>query len=325
MATTKYSQTIKGNKKAAESQKRLVDLLTRQVVARDKGRKNLSKQYANARNRNLASRRSVVRDLIRGQNTALQGYDRSEKDAQANVGTATASARLNRTREGANAMAELSNYQAGLTDRIKGMGASLRAVKANLDPVASDYQNAVTSLNNSIGDLNASTQTNINNELRQQNVNDAQAFAEFSAGNQQAYADLVDLFGQRGSAYEQMADILSDKKSTTKSTGTTNVKTTQKDSIKETKGSKKAVKGVEGSYDSAGRAAELLAGWQGKTFTAPIKTIAQMNAETSDPGLKFTAAAMKTNQSNLDELGNSGTLRKLADAEGSRLRRRVEA
>jgi hypothetical protein len=48
-------------------------------------------------------------------------------------------------------------------------------------------------------------------------------------------------------------------------------------------------------------------------------TIDRMNA--TDPARAFRAAEMKANKSNLDELANAGTLRKLAGPEGSKLRK----
>lgn len=325
MATTKYKQTIEGNKDAAAAFQRQADLLAAQIRAREAGRKNLVSQYRNARTRNATTRRSVVKDLLTGFRTAEEGYGRAETDATSNLGTTTASSRLNRAREGSSAMAELSNMQAGETDRIKGMAASLRNMQANLQGGANDYGSAITSINNSLGDLNASTQTNINNELRQENVNNAQAFSEFSAGNQQAYADLVDLYGQRGAAYESMADALVDKISETKSSGTKNVKVTQEDEYDTNPESRAAVRGAEANFASSGQAAQNLAAWMGRTFTDQIKTIDQMNAESNDPNMRFQAAAMKANQSNLDELANAGTLRKLAAPEGSKLRKKEVA
>jgi hypothetical protein len=41
--------------------------------------------------------------------------------------------------------------------------------------------------------------------------------------------------------------------------------------------------------------------------------------------MRYTAAAMKQNKSNLDELANAGTLRKVKDAEGSKLRKKLVA
>lgn len=322
MATTKYKQTIKGNKDAAAAFQRQADLLAKQIRARNQGRKNLTGQYKNARTRNRATRRSVVKDLLGGFRTAQEGYDRAEEDATANLGTTTASSRLNRAREGSNAMAEIANMGGGITDKIKAMGASLRALNSNLQGGASDYQNAVTNINNSLGDLNTNTETNINNELRQENVNNAQAFAEWSAGNQQAYADLVDLYGQQGATYESMAEALADKKSKTKSSGTKSVKSTQEDYLDHNDESRAAIRNVLGANAGSANAANQLAAWMGRTFTDQIKTIDQMNAESGDD---FVRAAMKENQSNLDEVGNGGSLRKLADAEGSKLRKTVQA
>lgn len=324
MATTKYKQTIKGNKDAAAAFQRQADLLAKQIKARNQGRKNLTKQYSNARLSNRNTRVQVVKDLLAGFRTAQEGYDRSEKDAAGNLGTVTSSSRLNRAREGSNAMAEIANMGGGITDKIKAMGASLRGLNANLQGGANDYGNAITSINNSLGDLNTGTQTNINNELRQERTNNAQAFAELSAGNQQAYADLVDLYGQQGATYESMAEALADKKSNTKSSGTKSVKSTQEDELDHNDESRAAIKQVLGANAGSANAANQLAAWMGRTFTEQALTIDQMNAQAGNPANRFTAAAMKENQSNLDELGNGGSLRKLADAEGSKLRKRVE-
>lgn len=325
MATTKYTQTIKGSKAAAATFQRQADLLQKQAEARWRSREGLDAQYANARARNEALRRSRVADVLSGFRTAQEGYDRSEKDTTANLGTTVEGSRLNRAREGANAMAELSNLQAGETDRIKGMAASIRALKVNVDQGVSDYANAITSINNSLGDLNTSTLTNVNNELREQNSNNAQAFAEWSAGQQQAYADLVDLYGQRGSAFEEMAMALADKKSTSKQSGTTSIKSSQTDTIKQNKASKAALSGAADSFNRSAWAANAMADQMAQSFKDEITTIDQMNAAESNPLMKYSAAAMKQNQSNLDELENRATLKKLAAPEGSVLRKKVEA
>jgi len=325
MATTKYKQTIKGSKDAAKTFQRQAELLRQQIKARQRSRTGLVNQYRNARLRNDSLRKSRVTDVLGGFNTALEGYNRSEKDATANLGATVGESRLNRAREGTSAMAELSNMQAGETDRIKGMAASIRALKINVDQGVSDYANAVTSINNSLGDLNTSTRTNINNELREQNSNNAQAFAELSAGQQQAYADLVDLYGQMGSAHEEAAMALADKKSSTTSSGTTSIKSTQKDSIKQNKRSRREIDLAKQSFKGSAQNANYLADQMGKTFTDQIQTIEQMNAKEANPLKRFNAAAMKQNQSNLDELENRATLKKLAAPEGSKLRKKVLA
>lgn len=197
MAKTTYKQTIRGNKATAASHQRAADLLGKQAAHRRRGMLGLQKQYKNALSQITATRKSVVRDLVAGQKTALEGLDRSESDAKSNLGEVGSSSRLNRAREGASAMAELSNLQAGETDRIKGMAASIRNMKVNLDGGASDYANAITSINNSIGELNTNTTTNINNALRDQHSNTSQAFGEYLTGKQQGYSDLVDLYGQQ--------------------------------------------------------------------------------------------------------------------------------
>jgi uncharacterized phage infection (PIP) family protein YhgE len=163
--TTTYNQTIKGHPAAAATHKRQANLLGRLITARKQGQTNLAGQYTNARARNLATRKSVVGDLLAGFNTAKEGYERSNTDAEANLGATTSASALNRAREGSNAMSELSNMQAGETDRIKGMSASIRAMKANMDNGASDYATAMTSINNSLGDLNTNVTSNINNAL----------------------------------------------------------------------------------------------------------------------------------------------------------------
>lgn len=325
MATTKYKQKIKGSKDAAAPHLRLAAMLQEQARAKEAARRNLKKQYINARSRNRVSRRRTVSDLVRGFSSAREGYDQAESDATANLGTVTNSSRLNRARENASAMAEIANMGGGLTDRIKAMAPAVRNLKANLDGGVNDYANAITGLNNSLRDLNSSTETNINNALTQENVSNAQAFAEWSAGNQQSYADMVDLFGQRGAALEEAAMALADKKSSSKSSGTKSVKSTQEDEIDHNDASRAQIRGVEQAQRQAVLAARNLAAWQGQTFKDQYVTIDQMNAETANPGLQFTRAAMKENQSNLDELANAGTLKKLADAEGSKLRKTVRA
>lgn len=324
MATTKYKQTIKGSKEAAASFQRQAALLQAQIAAREAGRQNLIKQYTNARSRNAETRRLEVKDLVEGFRTAEEGYERSEGDAEAALGEVTSSSRLNRVREGMSAMAEVANMQGGLTDRIKAMAASIRGMKANLDGGANDYGQAMTSINNSLGDLNTSTRTNVNNSLRQQNQSDAQAFAEYSAGHQQAYADLVDLYGQQGAAREEAALALADKKSESKSSGTKSVKSTQYDKIDHNDASRAELALVGQSYAGSAAAARSLAAWQGATFTGKALTIDQMNASLGSSEDRFEEAAMKENQSNLGQLANAGTLQKLTDAEGSKLRKKVE-
>lgn len=325
MAKTSYKQTIKGNKDAAASHKRQAALLAKLIAARKKGLGNLDAQLANARQRNANTRRSTVKDLLGQFESSKEGYDRSTTDAESNVGEVAGSSRLNRAREGTSAMAELSNMQAGETDRIKGMSASIRGLKANLDGGANDYAAAVTNINNSLGDLNTGVTTNINNSLREQNQQDASAFAEHTAGLQQGYADLVDLYGQHGSAWEQAADAQTNKKSVMKSKGTKNVTATQTENWDTTKGSRSAVKHAKSSFDKSAGAANLLADAMGRTFTEEALTIDEMNAQEADPTMRFTAAEMKQNRSNLDELENAGTLRKLAGPEGSKLRKKVVA
>lgn len=323
MAKTSYNQTIKGSKDSAATHKRQAELLARLIKARKQGRRNLRTQYTNAQLRNKNTRKSVVGDLLNSFKTAQAGYDRSTKDATGNLGTTASSSILNRAREGANAMSELSNMQAGETDRIKGMGASLRGLKANLDGGASDYASAITSINNSLGDLNSSVTSNINNALRQENTDNAAAFGEYSAGQQQAYADLVDLYGQQGSAYEQMADALADKNSKTNSSGTKHITTTQTNDIRYGSGGKLAINNAEDAFDSSAAAADKLAELQGLTFKDKIMTIDQMNASLKNPNNRFTEAEMKKNLSNLDSLANAGTLRKLEGPQGSKLRKRA--
>lgn len=322
MAKTSYKQTIKGSKSAAASYARQAKMLKGLIAARTKGRQNLTKQYDNARLRNENTRKSTVKDLLSGFSSAQEGYARSGKDAESTLGIAADSSRLNRAREGASAMAELSSMQAGETDRIKGMSASIRGMKANQDGGLNDYASAMTNINNSLGDLNSSVSTNISNALREQNTNDASAFGEYSAGRQQAYADLVDLYGQQGSAFEQMADAYSTKKSNTKSTGTKHIKTTQTDRTVATGLSKKAVKDAKKAFGNSELSADRLARVMGQKFTDPIMTIDNMNAAETDPTMRFNAAAMRENRSNADELSNAGTLRKLAGPEGSRLRKK---
>lgn len=321
---TTYNQTIKGSKVASATHKRQAELLQRLINARRQGEQNLIGQYTNARARNEATRKSVVSDLLNGFGTAKAGYDRSTKDTEGNLGTTATSSILNRVREGANAMSELSNMQAGETDRIKGMAASLRGLKVNLDSGTSDYASAITSINNSLGDLNSSVTSNINNALREQNTNDASAFGEYTAGRQQAYADLVDLYGQQGAAYEQVADTVANKTSKMVSSGTKNVTATQTDTIKYGKLGNQALNQAKSAFDSSGDAADQLAKLQGEKFTEGIMTIDQMNAA-SDPSQRFAEAELKKNLSNLSSLSNAGSLRKLAGPEGSTLRKRTTA
>ena len=325
MAKTSYKQTIKGSKSAAASHQRQAALLAKLIKARDAGRKNLSKQLSNARARNRDTRKGAVKDLLGQFESSKAGYDRSETDNNSNLDTSTGSAKLNRAREGTSALAELSNMQAGETDRIKGMAASIRGLKANLDSGVNDYATAITGINNSLGDLNTNITTNINNTLREQNQQDASAFGEYQAGQQQAYADLVDLYGQQGSAYEQAADALGTKTSTSKSTGTKNIKSTQSDSTSYSKDGKKMISGAKGAFDNSAKMANALAATMGKTFTEKALTIDEMNAQETDPSGRFYAAAMKENRSNLDELANAGTLRKMAGPEGSKLRKKEVA
>lgn len=320
MAKTSYNQTVRGNKDNAATYSRQAELLQRLIDARKHGRKTLKSQYTNAKMRNAATRKSVVDDLLNGFNTAVAGYDRSEKDAEANVGQTTSSSQLNRAREGAAAMTELSNMQAGETDRIKGMAAALRNMKANLDGGASDYASAMTGINNSLGDLNSSVTSNINNALREENTNNASAHTEWLAGRQQAYSDLVDLYGEQGAAYEQQADALADKNSVTHSKGTKHVTVTQTDKTKYGKKGRAAIDDAKFAFDKSGDAADRLAELQGNKFTDPIMTIAQMNAQA---GPNFIPAQTRANKSNLDDLANAGTLRKMATAEGSLLRKAV--
>jgi hypothetical protein len=268
----------------------------------------------------------------------MLGYDRSEEDATGNLGETTASSILNRAREAGNAMSEVSNLQGGETDRIKAMAASIRAMRSNIVGGVNDYASAITSINNSLGDLNTSNRTNINNALREQNIQDAQAFSEDLAGQQQAFADKVDLYGQKGAAHEQIADTLATKiskissqeSSSTSSSGTSSSTSTtgsssQFDDIKQNKRSRKAVKLAKQSFGLAGAEAYKLADAMGQTFNTPITTIDQMNAEETDPYMKYADAAMKENRSNLDELSNSGTLRKMKAPEGSKLRKKLVA
>lgn len=325
MAKTSYKQTIKGSKDKASSHKRQAELLDDLIKARNKGRKNLDKQLKNANARNADNRRSVVKDLLGGFKTAREGYDRSEVDNNANLSTVTEGSRLNRAREGTSAMAELSNMQAGETDRIKGMAASIRGLKANLDGGVGDYASAITGINNSLGDLNASVKTNINNALREENQQDAAAYGEYTAGQQQAYADMVDLYGQKGSAYEQMADAMKDTTSVSKSSGTKNITSTQTDTARYGTGAKGVLRQAERANDRSADMANKLAGAMGKTFTEKTMTIDQMNARETDPAMRFAAAEMKKNRSNLDDLANAGTLRKLAGPEGSKLRKKEVA
>ncbi len=324
MAKTTYKQTIKGSKDNSKSFERQADLLKKLVEARKDGKDNLDAQLANANRRNAETRKSVVADLVLGQQAASAGYDRSEKDNDANLGISAASSMLNRAREGTSAMAELSNMQAGETDRIKAMAASLRGMKANMDGGVSDYANAITSLNNSIGDMNTSVRTNINNALRDENTQNATAFGEYTSGRQQAYADIVDLYGQQGSAYEGMADALKTKTSTSRSSGTKNVVSTQSDSVSYGKLGKAAVSDAQKAFDRSANASQKLADEMGKTFTEGIKTIDQMNGEL-DPSMRYADVAMKQNNSNLDDLENRGTLRKMAAPEGATLRKKVPA
>jgi hypothetical protein len=323
--STSFKQTTQGTKSLTKSFKRQAQLLQAQANAREQGRQNLQFQLDNAKKRNKDTRRSVIKDLLAGDRTARLGYDRAEEDSTANLGITAASSRLNRAREGSNALAELSNNQGGLTDKIKAMAASVRNMKTNIEGGVSDYANAITSVNNSLGDMNTSTQTNINNALREQNTQDAQAFAEWSAGQQQAYADIVDLQGQKAAAHETMADTLAKHISKSKSTGTTDVVSNQTDSLQQTKQSRKQIKNVKRDIGASTDAANRLAAQMGQTFTDPIMTIDQMNAEEADPSMRYTAAAMKQNKSNLDELANAGTLRKVKDAEGSKLRKKLVA
>lgn len=323
MATTKYKQTIKGSKELAAAFQRQADLLDRQFKERARSGRGLDLQLRNAYARNSALRKSRQADILLGNKSALEGYDRAETDAISNLGTATEGSRLNRAREASNSMAEVANLGGGLTDRIKAMVPAIRNMAANVGNAVNDYASAVTGLNNSKSDLNTNTRTNLNNELREQNASNAAAFAEWSAGHQQRYADLMDISGQRGSALEEAAMALADKKSSTKSKGTKNVKSTQKDSIDHNDASRAVLKKVDTAFDHSAWASGRLADQMGRTFTSPILTIDQMNAESSNPNMKFTEAAMSQNQSNLDELENAGTLRKLKDAEGSKLRKRA--
>jgi hypothetical protein len=333
-----YTSKTRGSKNLIKPQKRQAQLLGVQIDAREKGRLNLKNQLDNAFARNKANRRSVVADLLAGQRTAMLGYDRSEEDATGNLGETTASSILNRAREAGNAMSEVSNLQGGETDRIKAMAASIRAMRSNIVGGVNDYASAITSINNSLGDLNTSNRTNINNALREQNIQDAQAFSEDLAGQQQAFADKVDLYGQKGAAHEQIADTLATKiskissqeSSSTSSSGTSSSTSTsgsssQFDDIKQNKRSRKAVKLAKQSFGLAGAEAYKLADAMGQTFNTPITTIDQMNAEETDPYMKYTDAAMKENKSNLDELSNSGTLRKMKAPEGSKLRKKLVA
>lgn len=325
MAKTTYKQTIKGNKDSSKSHERQANLLGRLVKAREEGRLNLDAQLANARTRNDNTRRSTVKDLLNQFESSKTGYDRAETDSESNLGEVASSSRLNRAREGMSATAEVSNMGGGITDRIKAMGPSIRNMKANMDGGANDYASAITGINNSLGDLNTGVTTNINNSLREQNQQNASAFGEYQSGQQQAYADIVDLYGQQGSAYEQMADALKDKTSVSKSKGTKNIKSTQTDSVKYGKSAKGALTKAQSSFDKSGDAAYKLADAMGATFTEEAQTIDQMNAGELDPSMRFTAAAMKQNKSNLDELANGGTLRKIADAQGSSLRKKAVA
>lgn len=328
MTSTSSKTTIKGSKETAATFQRQAELLRKQIEARNRSRYELKKQFQNAVVRNKDTRRGAVADLLKSFRTAQEGYNRSEKDAEGNLGITTASSRLNRAREGANAMAELSGMQAGETDRIKGMAASIRSMKSNLDNGANDYASAITGINNSLGDLNSSTSTNINNALREENTNNASAFAEFSAGQQQAFADLVDLFGQMGAAHEQAADALATKTSSVK--GKTNTlgtksKSTQSDKIKYGSKGQKEIDAAKASFGSSAKAANELADQMGKTFGFKTLRIDQMNSLETDPNMRYNAAAMKENQSNLDDLSNAGTLRKLAGPQGSTLRKRTLA
>ncbi len=318
---TSYVQTIKGDKATANTHRRQVKLLQRLAQSRRAGMKNLRGQYQNATGRNAENRRLEVADLVGGFKTSLAGYDRSTKDAETNLGTTTAGSQLNRAREGMNAMAELSNMQAGETDRIKGMAASVRGLQANLTGGASDYASAITSINNSLGDLNSTVRTNINNSLRAEDANNAQAFGEWTAGLQQGYSDLVDLYGQIGAEYEQVADSLATKTSKQNSTGTDHVKSTQTNTTTyKGTGGLKAIKNAQGAFGKAGDASDTLADLQGRAYKGDALTIDEMNAKLS-ADQRFTEAAMKENRSNLGDLANAGTLRKLAGPEGSKLRK----
>ena len=328
MPKTSSKTKVKGSKEAAAAFQRQAKLLHDQAAARKRSLGELGKQLDNAKSRNKDTRRSTIADLLGGFRTSSEGYDRSEKDNEGNLGITAASSRLNRAREGANAMAEVANLGGGLTDRIKAMAASIRNMKGNLDGGANDYASAITQINNSLGDLNTSTTTNINNALREENANDASAFAEWSAGQQQGYADLVDLYGQLGAAHEQAADALADKKSSVK--GKTNTKgtkssTTQTDDIKYGKKGKKELGYAKKAFGYSAANANKLADQMGAIFTDKAKTIDEMNAEEADPMMHFARAQLKKNQSNLGDLSNAGTLRKLSDAEGSTLRKKLIA
>lgn len=318
---TSYSQTIKGNKATANSHRRQARLLRRLAKSRREGMQNLRGQYQNATARNRKTRELEVADLLGGFKTAKEGYDRTTKDATGNLGTNVASSQLNRAREAQGAMAELSNMQAGETDRIKGMAASIRGMKANMDGGAADYASAITGVNNALGDLNSTVRTNINNSLRAEDSANASAFGEWTTGLQQGQSDLVDLYGQLGAEYESVADALATKTSKTNSTGTDHIKSTQTDTtIYKGTGGKKALGNANAAFDKAGDAADALADLQGRKYTGQALTIDQMNAKLG-AGNGFTDAAMKANESNLDELANAGTLRKLAGPEGSKLRK----
>lgn len=319
---TSYVQTIKGNKAEANTHRRQVRLLRRLARARREGMSNLRGQYDNALKRNADIRRLEVADLLGGFRTAQEGYDRSNTDAESNLGSTVSGSQLNRAREGMNAMSELSNMQAGETDRIKGMAASLRNMQVNMQGGASDYSNAITSINNSLGELNSTIRTNINNSLRGEDANNAQAFGEWTAGLQQGQSDLVDLYGQMGAEYEQVADSLATKTSKQNSTGTDHIKSTQTNTTTyKGTGGKKALGGAKDAFSKAAAAADKLADLQGRKYTGTALSIDQMNALEADPNMRFEEAAMKANQSNLDDLANGGTLRKLAAPEGSKLRK----
>ena len=319
---TSYVQTVHGNRKVADAHQRQADLLGQLIKSRQKGARQLKKQYKSAVRRYREVRKSTVADLIAGQKSAAEGYDRSQSDAEANLGNAASASVLNRAREGSHAMAELSNMQAGETDRIRGMSASLRNMKANLDGGASDYANAMTSINNALGDLNTTVSTNINNALREENASRAQAFAEHTAGLQQAQSDLVDLYGQQGSAYEQVTDALATKTSKTRSSGTKHVKSTQTDTTAYGKGSRSALRKAKKAFDNSADASRRLARLQGRTYKGKIKTIDEMNAGL-DLADRYKSLEARENRSNLDDLANAGTLQKLAAPEGSTLRKKV--
>lgn len=313
MAKTKYTQTVKGDiagaKRLARSGNLLLDL---SKISKTKGENALLQQMASYASIDEALGKETNL-LLEGFGKAQKNYDKMGQSNEAELGDTLSSARLNRSRERGAALSALQALGGGETDRLKAQAASLRSFNVNAQGGARSYEDALANLNASISDTNMQAKTNITNAANKADFNKREAFNEKLTAEGTALSEMLDQYGQAESLFNQASGAAETTKSTNTTSGSyKNQSSTQSQKAVSTKLSKQY-------DDSAVSAAKSL-----KDTATAISDLAKISYEgkaQSAEELGFKDAAAKASTQNLNQVGSSGTLQKMAAPTGSKLRK----